>query len=78
MLPRWEPEELLFDALRGNSVRFARQDYVEQAWRIVDPVLDNVVPIYEYKPGTWGSPKRSSSPQPTAVGSIRRRRDKVL
>ena len=50
-------EELLFDAIRGNSVRFARQDYVEQAWRIVDPVLDNVVPIYEYKPGTWGPPQ---------------------
>src|SRR5690349_19543635 len=47
-------EELLFDAMRGNSVRFARQDYVEQAWRIVDPVLDNAVPVEEYEPGTWG------------------------
>ncbi|HTM09209.1 MAG TPA: glucose-6-phosphate dehydrogenase [Verrucomicrobiae bacterium] len=47
-------EELLFDAMRGNSVRFARQDYVEQAWRIVDPVLDNAVPVDEYEPGTWG------------------------
>ena len=46
-------EELLFDAMRGNSARFARQDYVEAAWRIVDPILD-VVPIYEYEPGTWG------------------------
>jgi glucose-6-phosphate 1-dehydrogenase len=40
--------------MRGNSVRFARQDYVEQAWRIVDPVLDNAVPVDEYEPGTWG------------------------
>src|SRR6185295_12809316 len=31
-------EELLYDAMRGNSARFARQDYVEEAWRIVDPI----------------------------------------
>ncbi len=47
-------EELLGDALAGNSSRFARQDYVEEAWRIVDPVLDNATPVYEYIPGTWG------------------------
>jgi len=47
-------EELLGDALEGNSSRFARQDYVEEAWRIVDPVLDNATPIYPYLPGTWG------------------------
>src|ERR1700746_1907406 len=47
-------EELLGDALAGNSSRFARQDYVNEAWRIVDPVLDNVTPVYKYSPGTWG------------------------
>jgi glucose-6-phosphate 1-dehydrogenase len=47
-------EELLGDALAGNSSRFARQDYVEEAWRIVDPVLDNATPVFEYSPGTWG------------------------
>jgi glucose-6-phosphate 1-dehydrogenase len=47
-------EELLFDAIRGASARFARQDYVEEAWRIVDPVLDGATPIYPYEPGTWG------------------------
>jgi glucose-6-phosphate 1-dehydrogenase len=47
-------EELLFDAMRGNAARFARQDYVEEAWRIVDPVLDGAVPVHEYEPGTWG------------------------
>jgi glucose-6-phosphate 1-dehydrogenase len=47
-------EELLFDALKGNSARFARQDYVEEAWRIVDPVLGDGIPLYEYEPGTWG------------------------
>jgi glucose-6-phosphate 1-dehydrogenase len=53
-------EELLFDAMRGNSARFARQDYVEEAWRIVDPVLGDVVPVYEYEPGTWGPSEVSS------------------
>jgi len=47
-------EELLGDALAGNSSRFARQDYVDEAWRIVDPVLDNATPVYKYTPGTWG------------------------
>jgi glucose-6-phosphate 1-dehydrogenase len=47
-------EELLYDAIRGNSVRFARQDYVEEAWRIVDPILDAGTPVHEYERGTWG------------------------
>jgi glucose-6-phosphate 1-dehydrogenase len=47
-------EELLFDALRGNSARFARQDYVEEAWRIVDPILGDRPPVHEYERGTWG------------------------
>ena len=46
-------EELLGDALAGNSSRFARQDYVEEAWRIVESVLDDATPIYKYAPGTW-------------------------
>jgi glucose-6-phosphate 1-dehydrogenase len=50
-------EELLFDAMRGNSARFARQDYVEEAWRIVDPILREGVPVYEYEPGAWGPPE---------------------
>jgi glucose-6-phosphate 1-dehydrogenase len=47
-------EELLFDAMRGNSARFARQDYVEEAWRIVDPILRGGIPVYQYEPGSWG------------------------
>jgi hypothetical protein len=47
-------EELLTDATQGVSTRFARQDYVEEAWRIVDPVLDAATPVYDYTPGTWG------------------------
>jgi glucose-6-phosphate 1-dehydrogenase len=57
-------EELSFDAMRGNSARFARQDYVEQAWRIVDPILDDVAPVYEYEPGTWGPPEVSGLIEP--------------
>jgi glucose-6-phosphate 1-dehydrogenase len=47
-------EELLTDALRGVATRFARQDYVEESWRIVDPILDDATPVYEYEPGSWG------------------------
>ena len=73
-------EELLFDAMRGNSARFARQDYVEQAWRIVDPILDDVAPVYEYEPGTWGPSKVSGFTEPDGgwfIPSSRQRSDKI-
>jgi glucose-6-phosphate 1-dehydrogenase len=47
-------EELLWDAMHKQTARFARQDYVEEAWRIVDPVLGDATPVHEYAPGTWG------------------------
>ena len=47
-------EELLDDAMQGDSIRFARQDYVEEAWRIVDPVLGGATPLHSYAPGSWG------------------------
>jgi glucose-6-phosphate 1-dehydrogenase len=47
-------EELLGDAIRGDAFRFAREDYVEEAWRIVDPAIRANTPIHEYEPGTWG------------------------
>src|SRR5271157_4067525 len=47
-------ERLLGDAMAGDATQFARQDYVEEAWRIVDPVLKAVTPVYEYDPDTWG------------------------
>jgi len=47
-------EELLGDALAGDSFRFAREDYVEEAWRIVDPAIKAGTPIYAYEPGSWG------------------------
>ena len=47
-------ERLLTDAMRGDSTLFAREDYVEQAWRIVEPILGNATPLYRYEPNTWG------------------------
>jgi glucose-6-phosphate 1-dehydrogenase len=47
-------ERVLGDAMAGDATLFARQDYVEEAWRIVDPVLKSGTPVYEYEPGTWG------------------------
>ena len=47
-------ERVLGDAMEGDSTLFARQDYVEEAWRIVDPVLKADTPIYEYEKGEWG------------------------
>jgi glucose-6-phosphate 1-dehydrogenase len=47
-------ERVLGDAMGGDASLFAREDYVEEAWRIVDPVLKANTPIYEYEPTTWG------------------------
>jgi glucose-6-phosphate 1-dehydrogenase len=47
-------ERLLTEAMKGDATDFAREDYVEEAWRIVDPVLGNVTPLNEYDQGTWG------------------------
>jgi glucose-6-phosphate 1-dehydrogenase len=47
-------ERVLGDAMSGDATLFAREDYVEEAWRILDPVLKNDTPIYEYKKGSWG------------------------
>ena len=47
-------ERVLGDAMAGDATLFAREDYVEEAWRIVDSVLKANTPLYEYEPGTWG------------------------
>lgn len=47
-------ERLLGDAIAGDATLFARQDALEEAWRIVDPVLKAGTPVHEYEPGTWG------------------------
>jgi glucose-6-phosphate 1-dehydrogenase len=47
-------ERLLGDAMEGDPLLFARQDGVEAAWAVVQPVLDDATPLHEYEPGTWG------------------------
>jgi glucose-6-phosphate 1-dehydrogenase len=47
-------ERLLTDAMHGDAMLFVREDAVEAAWAIVDPILGNVSPLYNYDPGTWG------------------------
>jgi len=50
-------DRLLGDAMAGDATLFARQDVVEAAWAIVDPVLQGQGPMYEYDPGSWGPPQ---------------------
>jgi glucose-6-phosphate 1-dehydrogenase len=40
--------------MAGDATLFARQDYVEEAWRIVDPMLKAGTPVYPYEVHTWG------------------------
>ncbi len=47
-------ERVLTDALGGDQTLFAREDYVEEAWRIVDPVLKAGTPLFEYELNSWG------------------------
>lgn len=51
-------ERLLTDAMRGDPTLFVRQDAVEAAWAIVNPILgEETTPLLEYQPGTWGPPE---------------------
>ena len=50
-------ERLLGDAMAGDATLFARQDVVEAAWAIVDPVLRDPNPPFPYEPGSWGPPQ---------------------
>ena len=45
---------LLTEAMKGDATDFAREDYVEEAWRIVAPILGDATPVGQYDPGTWG------------------------
>jgi glucose-6-phosphate 1-dehydrogenase len=56
-------ERVLTDAMGGDPTLFAREDYIEEGWRIVDPVLQAGTALYEYDPGTWG-PKEVASVTP--------------
>ncbi len=47
-------ERVLGDAMAGDATLFAREDYVEEAWRIVDPILKAGSPVFDYEQKTWG------------------------
>jgi len=50
-------ERVLGEAMAGDGILFAREDYLEEAWRIVGPVLNAETPVHEYEPNTWGPPE---------------------
>ena len=59
-------ERLLGDAIAGNGALFTREDSVEAAWSIVDPVLGTDTPLYEYQPSTWGPPEADHNLAPAS------------
>lgn len=59
-------ERLLHDALDGDCTLFLREDAVERAWAVVQPVLEDPPPVYEYAAGTWGPPQAAALMAPRA------------
>lgn len=55
--PQAPYERLLYGALTGDDRPFARQDAVEESWRILQPLIDYPPPVHRYAPGTWGPPQ---------------------
>ena len=47
-------DRLISDAIRGDASLFTRDDSVEAAWRVVEPIIHATAPPAKYKPGTWG------------------------
>jgi glucose-6-phosphate 1-dehydrogenase len=47
-------ERLLDDAMYGDGMLFVREDAVEAAWAVVEPILGNASPAHQYEPGSWG------------------------
>ncbi len=77
-------ERLLGDAIQGDASLFTRDDSVEAAWRVVDPILHDPAPVAEYEPGTWGPPAAANviageegwhDPQPQVAGGLDKRVD---
>ena len=50
-------QRLLNDAMEGDATLFAREDQVEAAWKVVDPILDDREPPFPYQPASWGPPE---------------------
>jgi glucose-6-phosphate 1-dehydrogenase len=73
-------ERLLGDAIRGDAMLFVREDEVEAAWSVVEPILAAPSPVLEYEPGTWGPAAADAmiaadggwrNPQPMAAPAAR-------
>ncbi len=71
-------ERLLGDAIRGDPTLFVREDGVEAAWGVVDPILGNRTPARVYEPNTWGPAEADRiiagdggwhNPEPTKVAA---------
>jgi glucose-6-phosphate 1-dehydrogenase len=60
-------ERLLSSALAGDGSLFAREDGVEAAWHVVDPILHEGTPVHDYEPGTWGPPQADDLTRPEDV-----------
>ena len=65
-------ERVLGDAMQGDPTLFAREDYVEEAWRIVDPALARRTPLHAYAPGSWGPAEAAARGAAAAAGTTRR------
>jgi glucose-6-phosphate 1-dehydrogenase len=50
-------ERLLGNAIHGDTTLFTRDDSMEAAWRVVEPILGSTSPVIEYEPGSWGPPE---------------------
>ena len=55
-------EVLLYATMVGDNTRFARQDGVEETWRIMQPLLEAPPPVHVYAPGSWGPPAAEKLP----------------
>lgn len=62
-------DRLIAAALDGEQWLFARQETVEAAWRVVDPILTGQVPVHSYEQGTWG-PAQAADLMPAGMGWI--------
>ena len=66
-------DRLIGAALNGNRVLFARQDTVEAAWRVVDPILDDAMPVHTYPRGSWGPAEADGCCRTARPGTTRSR-----
>ena len=65
---KWKPTSGCWAMPWRAMPPFAREDYVEEAWRIVDPVLKAGTPVYEYEKGTWGPSEVEQRVSPPEAG----------